>query len=189
MKHYALFAASFAALALAGCGKKAEPAGEASPSVAASDDLGVPSVSPEASAGQTFANTAAASDAFEIESSKLAATKAQSAKVKSFAEQMIKAHTESTAKLKTAAAAASPAITPVPQLSAMQQQTIDALSAKSGAEFDSAYAEAQTEAHQMTLDALKSYSATGEVPSLKAFATELVPTVTSHLSMAKALQP
>jgi putative membrane protein len=39
----------------------------------------------------------------------------------------------------------------------------------------------------MTLDALKSYSATGEVPSLKAFATELVPIVTSHLDMAKGL--
>ncbi|QWT16683.1 DUF4142 domain-containing protein (plasmid) [Sphingobium xenophagum] len=81
-------------------------------------------------------------DTFEIESSKLAATRAQSA------------------KLKTAAAAASPALTPVPQLSPAQQQT---------------------------LDALKAYSASGEVPSLKTFAGELVPTVTAHLNMAKGL--
>jgi putative membrane protein len=189
MKHSLLFAISLAALSLAGCGKKAEPVGEASPSATASDDLAMAPASAEASAGQTFANTAAASDMFEIETSKLAATKAQSAKVKSFAEQMIKAHTESTAKLKTAAAAASPAIVPVPQLTAIQQQTIDALSAKSGAEFDSAYAQAQSEAHQTALDGLKSYSTTGEVPSLKAFAAELVPIVTAHLNMAKALQP
>jgi putative membrane protein len=184
MKHSVLFAVSLAALSLAGCGKKAEPVGETSPSVAATDDLAVP---PAASPGQTFANAAAASDNFEIETSRLAATKAQSAKVKAFAEQMIKAHTDSTAKLKAAAGAATPSITPVAQLTATQQQTLDDLGAKSGAEFDRAYAAAQRDGHQMTLDALKSYSASGDVPPLKAFAAELVPTVTAHLNMAKAL--
>ena len=57
----------------------------------------------------------------------------------------------------------------------------------SGAEFDAAYAKAQVEAHQMTLDALKAYAADGAVPTLKSFATELVPVVTAHLNMAKAL--
>jgi putative membrane protein len=139
------------------------------------------------SPGQTFADTAAASDAFEIETSKLAATKAQSAKVKRFAEQMIKAHTDSTAKLKTAASAASPAIAPNAQLSPAQQQTLDALAGKSGADFDTAYAKAQVDAHQMALDALKAYANTGDVPSLKTFAGQVVPVVTAHLNMAKGL--
>jgi putative membrane protein len=69
----------------------------------------------------------------------------------------------------------------------MQQQKLDELKTKSGAEFDTAYAAAQVEAHQMTLDALKAYSASGDVPSLKSFATELVPVVTAHLNMAKGL--
>lgn len=184
MKHPVLFAVSLAALSLTACGKKAEPAGDASPSVAATDDLGL---TPAASPGQMFANAAAASDTFEIETSKLAATKAQSGKVKAFAAQMIKAHTGSTAKLQSAAAAASPAILPVALLSATQQKQVDALAATSGAEFDRTYAKAQSEAHQATLDVLKAYSATGDVPSLKAFATGLVPTVTAHLNMAKAL--
>jgi putative membrane protein len=177
-----LIAVSLAALSLTGCGDRAEPIGEASPSVAAADDI---AVAPTTSPGQAFADAAAASDSFEIETSRLAATKAQAAKVKTFAEQMIKAHTESTAKLKTAADAAT--ITPVARLTATQQQTLDALATKSGDEFDRAYAQAQRDAHQATLDALKSYSATGDVPSLKAFATELVPIVTAHLNMAKAL--
>ena len=42
---------------------------------------------------QAFANAAASSDRFEIESSRMAATSAQSASVKSFARQMITAHT------------------------------------------------------------------------------------------------
>ncbi|RZI76959.1 MAG: DUF4142 domain-containing protein [Pseudomonas sp.] len=187
MKHSVLLAVSIAAMCLAGCGNKAEtPAAENS--AAATDvSLTPPVASTPASPGQAFADTAAASDAFEIETSKLAATKSQSDKVKRFAEEMIKAHTDSTAKLKTAAAAASPAITPTASLTPPQQETLDALSAKSGADFDRAYADAQRSGHQATLDALKAYSATGDVPSLKAFATELVPVVTGHLNMAKGL--
>ncbi|RVT39633.1 DUF4142 domain-containing protein [Sphingobium algorifonticola] len=100
---------------------------------------------------------------------------------------MIKAHTDSTAKLKTAAAGATPAITPDAQLSPAQQQTLNDLQAKSGAGFDTAYARAQVDAHQAALDALKAYSGSGEVASLKSFATGLVPTVTAHLNMAKGL--
>lgn len=52
---------------------------------------------------------------------------------------------------------------------------------------DSAKADAQRTGHQATLDALKAYSASGDVPSLKAFATKMVPIVTGHLNMAKSL--
>ncbi|RYE69789.1 MAG: DUF4142 domain-containing protein, partial [Rhizobiaceae bacterium] len=82
---------------------------------------------------------------------------------------------------------ASPAITPTPSMTAMQQQTLADLQSKSGADFDKAYMAAQVNAHQMTLDALKAYAASGEAPSLKSFAGGLVPTVTAHLNMAKAL--
>ncbi len=184
MKYAAMIAVSAAALALASCGKKNEPMAPESPAAEASTGM-APAES--MTAGQSFANTAASSDAFEIETSKLAADKAGSAKVKTFAQNMIKAHTESTAKLKTAAAAATPPVTPVPAMSAAQQQTLAELQGKSGAAFDTAYAKAQVDAHQMTLDALKAYSASGDVPSLKTFATGLIPIVTGHLNMAKGL--
>jgi putative membrane protein len=186
MKYAAILAVSSAALALASCGKKDEPVAPEGPASEASAGMATPAES--MTAGQSFANAAASSDAFEIETSRLAADKAASAKVKAFAQSMIKAHTESTAKLKTAAAAATPPVTPAPQLSALQQQTLSELQGKSGPEFDTAYAKAQVEAHQMTLDALKAYSASGDVPSLKSFATEMVPVVTAHLNMAKGLQ-
>lgn len=187
MKHQLLFAASLAAVSLAGCNKQADPATETATTAAASEPVTEAATAPAESPGQAFANVAAGSDTFEIETSKLAATKAEAAKVKTFAEQMIKAHTESTAKLKAAASEATPAITPMPVLTAAQQATLDELRGKSGAEFDRAYIAAQVTAHQATLDALKGYSAGGDVPSLKAFATELVPIVTAHLNMAKAL--
>jgi len=189
MNRLAITAIAAVALTTAACGKKDDARQDAaadSQIAAGASDTALPPATP-ASPGQAFADAAAASDTFEIETSKLAAAKAASAKVKSFAEQMIKAHTDSTAKLKTAAAADSPAITPAPALTAAQQAKLADLSAKSGADFDKAYAAAQVEAHQATLDALKTYAASGDVASLKAFASALVPTVTAHLNMAKGL--
>lgn len=140
-----------------------------------------------ATGGQGFANAAAASDAFEIASSQLAKTAAKAPAVKTFASHMIEAHTASTASLKSAAASAKPAITPDATLSPDQQQMLDGLKGKTGADFDKAYADAQVTAHQKTLDALKSYSANGDVPQLKALATKMIPTVTAHLNTAKGL--
>lgn len=137
---------------------------------------------------QGFANAAAASDRFEIESSKLAATSASSAAVKKFASQMITAHTASTAKLKSTLAGMSPAITPDDTLNPDQQQALTNLKGATGAAFDSAYASAQTDAHQKTLDALKNYAASGDNAALKTFANGLIPTVTAHLNMAKGLK-
>jgi putative membrane protein len=188
MKHSILAAVSIAALALSACGSNTAPDADATPTAAATDDMAMAPDATAASSGQMFANTAATSDMFEIESSRLAATKASSAQVKSFAQEMIKAHTDASAKLTTAAGAATPAITPAPAMSAMQQQAMADLNAKTGADFDAAYIKAQTDGHQMTLDALKAYAASGDVASLKAFATEMVPIVTAHLNMAKGLK-
>ena len=136
---------------------------------------------------QGFVNAAAASDKFEIESSRLAATSASSAAVKRFAEQMIKAHTDSTAKLKSTLSGMSPPVTPDDTLTADQQAKLDSLKGLNGAAFDSAYAEAQVAAHQMTLDTLKNYAASGDNAQLKTFANGLIPTVTAHLNTAKTL--
>jgi len=186
MMRMAWIAVSASALALAACGDS-NTANQASPSAEPAATATAPEILVPAVSGQQFANTAAASDKFEIETSRLAATKATSPEVKKFAQEMITAHTESTAKLKTAASAASPAITPAAELTPAQQQTVDNLAKKSGAEFDAEFAKTQVNAHQAALDMLKAYAATGEVPSLKAFATETVPVVTGHLEMAKAL--
>ena len=145
-------------------------------------------VVPAATNNQSFVNAAAASDRFEIESSKLAETAGQSAAVKSFAAKMVTAHEGSTAKLKRTAAGLSPAVTPDDTLSAAQQADLDSLKATKGAAFDAAYASAQVEAHQQALDGLKAYAASGDTPALKDLANGLVPTVTAHLNMAKGLK-
>ncbi|WP_395336004.1 DUF4142 domain-containing protein [Novosphingobium sp. BL-8H] len=195
MRLRVLWTVSFAALALAGCKKEAPAANDAATTAPATPVVpgmvpGVETPAPAATLdpAQTFANAAAAGDAFEIEISKLAIANGQSAAVKRFANKMIDAHTQSTEKLKLAAGKVSPAITPDASLSDAQKQTRDALKDLKGADFDKAYAKAQVDAHQTTLDAVKAYAASADAPApLKDFAKALVPIVTAHLNMAKAL--
>ncbi len=188
---------SASALALAACGQKTDTAGTTDTTLATNDGAAFDAgnvgaadanMTAPATGGQVFANTAAASDAFEIATSKLALDNSNSAAVKKYANQMIAAHTTSTDKLKATTAGLTPAITPDPALNAEQQATVDALKAKKGADFDTAYIAAQQSSHQQTLDALKAYGATGDVPALKTFANGLAPTVAAHLNMAKGLK-
>lgn len=186
--HAGILAVSLTALALGGCGKKVEPRNETA--ATAANTMNAAGDAPLAeSAGQGFANALAASDRFEIESSRLAEANSRSASVKKFAASMIKAHTDSTAQLNQAVASGAPALTINSTLTGDHQRTLADLQGKSGAEFDAAYIAAQQKGHQETLEKLKSYSAGGDISSLRDLATELVPVVTGHLNMAKGLKP
>ena len=138
--------------------------------------------------GQEFADKAAKSDAFEIAAGKLAKTNAESADVKKFAATMIEAHTGSTAKIKAAAAKATPEIKPDPTLTGDQQSKLDDLAKLKGADFDKAYIDGQVSAHEDALSLMKNYADKGDTPSLKAAAGEILPKVREHLDMAKKLK-
>jgi putative membrane protein len=194
MKTKLLILFSGSLLTLAACGKHDADNSAAGDNIAVTDNMAVDNIgaandtAASPLTAQGFANAAAASDRFEIESSQLAATNGSSAAVKKFATQMIAAHTASTAKLKSTLATQTPAITPDDTLNPEQQATLDSLKGQTGAAFDSAYAAAQVDAHTKALDALKNYSASGDNAALKGFADGLIPTVTSHLNLAKGLK-
>ena len=137
---------------------------------------------------QDFANKAAASDKFEIDSSKAALATSSSDDVKKFAQMMVDAHTKSSADLKAALAGANPAVTPDPTLDADQQASLDSLKAAPAAAFDAAYKTAQVDGHQKALAMLQQYAAGGEAGPAKDFAAKMVPIVTEHLRMAQALK-
>lgn len=195
MKTKLLILFSGSLLTLAACGKHDADNTATGDNIAVTDNGGLAEnmvvandAAPSPLTAQGFANAAAASDHFEIATSQLAATNGSSAAVKKFATQMIAAHTASTAKLKSTLASQSPAITPDDTLTPEQQSALDSLKGQNGAAFDSAYAAAQVDAHTKTLDALKNYSASGDNAALKGFADGLIPTVTSHLNLAKGLK-
>ena len=142
--------------------------------------------SPIAPSAHDFANTIAASDEFEIETSKFALTNARSPAVKDFARKMIDAHKQSTERLKKAAGSM---ITPDATLAPDQLKALEQLHAKKGADFDQQYVILQRDAHQRTLATLKDYSVKGDQPPLNAFANAVIPIVSEHLAMARNLKP
>jgi len=165
-----LILVSGGALVLSACGKHDETTTNATVDTNVAIDNGT-AANTAAEAGpltaQGFANAAAASDRFEVESSRLAA---------------------SAAKLKSTASGLSPAVIPDDTLNPDQQATLDSLRNLKGADFDTAYAAAQIEAHQKALDALNGYAASGDNDALKQLASGMVSTVTAHLNMAKGLK-
>ena len=184
------FAAGAAlALILAACNKPADvPADNSVENIDMTTNMPANDAAPvTAMAAAEFANTIAASDMFEIESGKLAAQKGTAAAVKDFGTMLQADHQKSTAELKTAAAKAEPAVTPAPALTAEQQGNLDSLKAASGADFDRLFAEQQVAGHQKALDALQAYSAGGDAPPLREFATKTATVVQAHLDKAKTL--
>lgn len=185
-------------LSLAACGPKAEKTADAAmnsadvatdkaDAMASNAMVDVKQALSATPAGQEFINKAGRSDAFEIAAAKLAATNASSKEVKAFAADMIKAHTESTAKVKAAAAAASPALTPDATLSEDQTEALADLAKKKGAEFDEAYIDGQVSAHQDALALMRDYAEHGDTPSLKTAAGDIAPVVQTHLDHIKML--
>lgn len=138
--------------------------------------------------GQEFVDKAAKSDAFEIAAAKLAVTNAASADIKSFAAMMVVDHTASTAKIKKAAAEASPALTPDPTLTDDQKDKLDKLGKLSGADFDKEYADQQVDAHETALSLMQTYADKGEVAPLKTAAGEVASKVETHLEKIKAIK-
>jgi len=191
MGNKSLLLIAAATVALAGCNRGDDRAANdvniaTDGNVLVGNEAEAPATAP--TTAQPFVNAAAASDRFEIESSRLVVASGQSAATKKFAQQMIDAHTASTAKLKTTLSGMSPPLTPDDTPNADQQRLMAGLQGKTGAELDTAYAAAQVEAHQATLNALNAYAASGDNATLKTFASGMVPTVTAHLNSAKSLK-
>lgn len=123
----------------------------------------------------------------EINAGKLAASRAESAEVKEYAQAMVKEHTDNQAKLKQwKADAEHPAAK-----AKMEEAKAEAarLSALKGAAFDTAYIKAMVTDHRKALMALdeKLIPAAKDAP-VKAFLQDTRTHVAAHLKQAEALQ-
>jgi putative membrane protein len=135
----------------------------------------------------TFANKVAAANTFEIQSSELAKVRAQSADVKSFAEQMIKDHTKVGEDFRSAVREANVSPPPVEEPDAKQQATLARLRVAEGAGFDKVYVSAQLAAHKEAVSLFRKYAASGRTAPLKQFAQNTLPVLEHHLSMVQEL--
>ena len=137
-----------------------------------------------------FVDAAAISDMYEVEAGQIAEMRARNAKVKAFARKMVKAHTETTKKLKSILASLNGNVTPVTppaHLDDRRQGMIDELRGARAADFDNRYLSQQVDAHKEALILMKGYAKDGDVAPVKAFAAETAPVVQMHLAMAQPL--
>jgi putative membrane protein len=133
-----------------------------------------------------FMTKAALGGMAEVELGKLAATKAQSAEVKQFAQKMVAEHTKANDELKALAGEKNFSM-PV-RLDAKHQAVMDKLNGLSGADFDKAYVEAMVADHEETVATFKSEADGGKDADVKAWAGKTLPNLQMHLDMIKGIQ-
>ncbi|MBV8978075.1 MAG: DUF4142 domain-containing protein [Alphaproteobacteria bacterium] len=134
-----------------------------------------------------FVNSAATSDLYEIEASKLAEQRATDPAVKSFARKMVAAHTGTSDKLKSALSALNSNVTPPTALDNRRQGLIDDLRGARPGEFDRRYLSQQVDAHKEALALMRNYAKNGDQPAIEKLAADTAPVVQSHLEMAQQL--
>jgi putative membrane protein len=189
MRFGAFVWAAMLPITLTACGQRdRETSTEANEAATNEVAAGNDAAAVEPSGAQAFVNKAAASDRFEIETSRLVAGSAASSAVMAFAREMIAAHTASSAKLKATLGKEPSEIVIDDKLSPSQQAALDDMKMKKGYIFDAAYVAAQVHGHDETLTELKNYAASGDNAALKEFARDMIPTVEQHLSKAKNLK-
>ena len=180
-----VLAISAGALAFQSCNSGSHDAKDTADSVNKSKDttsnaMATGGIAVESSDAE-FATTAAVGGMAEVEFGKIALTKTKNAKIKEFAEMMVKDHGKANEELM--AIAKSKNITLPDTLDADHQKKQKELNGKSGADFDKAYVDAMVDGHKKTLTLMQNESKDGKDADLKAFATKTAPIVQTHLTM------
>lgn len=130
---------------------------------------------------ESFVNAAAQDGMTEVELGKLASTKSQSSGVKEFAERMVRDHGQVNAELESLAKSKN--IQVPKKLDAEHQSMVDRLGGKSGAEFDTAYAQHMATDHAKAITLFEDATKLGD-KEIAAFAQKTLPTLKEHKRMA-----
>jgi putative membrane protein len=130
-----------------------------------------------------FASEAAAGGMAEVELGKLALQKGVDPAVKEFGQHMITDHTRGNEELK--AVASKKGIQLPTDLTSDQKSLMDKLTKLSGAAFDKEYISAMVRDHEEDVKDFQTQANEGTDPDVKAFAGKTLPTLQSHLQMAR----
>ena len=138
-------------------------------------------------ATMTYVAKAGASDLYEIESSRLAADRAERPGVREMAQQLITDHTRSSQQIMAAAQA--DGVRPMPpRLEPRQRAMIRELQRARGRAFDRLYLSQQVPAHREALNLHRNFARMGRGDDLRRTAAAIVPVVEGHLNHARQLE-
>lgn len=144
-----------------------------------------------AATSNDFVDNAAAGGIAEIETSRLALEKSQSADIKEFANMMITDHSKANDELATIAKKND---IEVPDTTTLVKQAKEKILDMRDESFDAAYANNQVKAHEEAIELFKKEANTVTddkakgATELKGFAQKMLPGLEKHLDMAKKLQ-
>lgn len=184
MKKMMLYGCLMAALCFtAGCGD-----GKRADAVEVAEESNEEKVEATASADEMkddaeFAVKAANGGMVEVELAQLAATKATSQEVKTFAQMMMTDHTKANDELKSLATQKN--ITLPTTMSDESRKDVTRLSELTGTEFDKEYISFMVEDHEDDVESFGKAASDAKDAEIKAFAAKTLPTLQSHLDMAK----
>ncbi len=191
-----LAAGALAAIALNWCPDvRAAPHGIVAPAMAATVShlmlarnaaAPAPGATENPAASKTFVARAATGGMEEVELAELALSKSSNPAVDDFAKKM--KHDHSAANAKLASIAKDESIAVPGGLTAQQQKKMKQLKAKSGAEFDKAYAATMVVAHKKTIALFENASHKASSQQLRQFAKDSLPMLHEHLKLAEAMQ-
>ena len=119
----------------------------------------------------------------EVDMGNMAASKAD---VKAFGNRMVTDHSKANDELKQLAA--TKGVVQPGDVNDEQKKTMDALSSKSGKDFDKAYMDDMVKDHETDVKEFEKASKNAKDADLKAWATKTLPTLQEHLKMAKDAQ-
>ena len=136
---------------------------------------------------QGFATAVAINDMYEVAAGKLAMERARSPQVKAFAQKMIEAHTDTTAKLKATIRNNNVNATLPDRMDARRRGMLDDLRGARPRYFDHRYLVQQIAAHKEADILIHRYAKVGKINAVREFAARTDRLVEMHLSMARDL--
>ena len=137
------------------------------------------------SADRNFATKAASGGLAEVQTAQMAKQKAESPKVKAFADRIISDHTQANNELQQIAQQENLTLPSEP--SKQERSATQRVSGMTGAAFDRTYAQQEVRDHQQDIALFQQEANSGRDPALKQFAQKTLPTLRQHLQMAQGL--
>jgi len=132
----------------------------------------------------TFVKLASQGALAEMELAQLAEDKTQDPRIQSFAQRMLRDHSAANEELESLARTKGWAVPTA--LDGRQKATLDKLQAKSGAEFDTAFARQMQDDHAKAVALFESATRSSDA-ELASWATKMLPTLKQYQHLADAL--
>jgi putative membrane protein len=138
----------------------------------------------DAGSDEGFVKDVGSAGLMEVEISQYASQHATNARVKEFAEMMVKDHTQANNELKAIASSKNLTVT----MDDKHSDKLRDLEKKTGNDFDKEFMKEMVDEHEKNINKFEKMAENGKDPELKAFAEKYLPKLRMHLDHAKQVK-